>query len=92
MKSLLIIFFFFFYAVLYSQNKSEINLHKGRDLYIEVPSLPKYKSSDKNVIIETYLIEIGVPCNGGKKVKFEVLSSGILTKHYMCYNNRFATN
>lgn len=81
MKKLIFIFLCFSISLVYSQIGSEINLYKGENLYIEMPSLPKHQLLAKNIRLETYLIEIGAPCNGGKKIRFEVLPSGKLSRH-----------
>lgn len=64
-----------------SQIKSEINLYKGENLYIENSFFPKNKTIDANKIIESYLLEIGSLCNEKKNIKFEVLPNGKLIRN-----------
>jgi hypothetical protein len=84
MKALL--FICFSINLFHCQTKESKNLYLGQDLYLEILSNPKFKSSDRNIIIETYIVEIG-NINDGKAITFKILPNGFLTRQISIVGN-----
>lgn len=84
MKALL--FICFSINLFYCQTKESKNLYLGQDLYLEILSNPKFKSSDRSIIIETYIVEIG-NINDGKAITFKILPNGFLTRQISIVGN-----